>query len=193
MLHLQPNLSLVPDNVYMYASHGVTETYRHLMSTSHVNIYGNCANWLPPQIHTIPPWHQAFPSVPEAPPSSLSLPISGATSTLYAIYLLSSSITSQASLSTMEHSGVAHHCFNTQPCHQWYHISMPNRVKRTLLHQHPSLCQICFSPSLPQTMVCSTAHTCDRVGHLCSVVSSLTHQVSLFLRYTSGLFDANKN
>lgn len=64
---------------------------------------------------------------------------------LYYLHLL----LGQASFSIMEHSGVAHHCLNTQPCHQWYHISMPNRVKRTLSHQHPSLCQICFSPSLP--------------------------------------------
>lgn len=94
----------------------------------------------------------------------------------------------QASFSTMEHSGVAHHCLNTQPCHQWYHISMPNRVKRSFPHQHPSLGQICSAhlSSRPQSLVCSTALTCDRAGHLCSAVPSLTHQVPPFLNTLQG-------
>lgn len=106
----------------------------------------------------------------------------------------------QASFSTMEHSGVAHHYLNIQPCHQWYHISMLNfMLLQSKAHTPtpaskplPNLSQP-ISTFRPQALVCLTAHTCDRVWYLCSVLSSLTHQVSPFLRHTSGLFEANKN
>lgn len=106
----------------------------------------------------------------------------------------------QASFSTMEHSGVAYHCLNTPPCHQQYHISLLNLMllqskahsPTTASTPLPNLSQS-ISTSRPQALACLTAHTCDRVQHLCSGLSNLIHQVSPFLRHTSGLFEANKN
>lgn len=105
-----------------------------------------------------------------------------------------------ASFSTMGHSGVAHHCRKTQPCHQWYPISMLNFM---LLQSKAHIPTPASKPLLnlpqpistfrPQALVCSRAHACDCVWNLCSVLSILTSQVSPFLRHTSGLFEANKN
>lgn len=112
----------------------------------------NYANWFPPQIHTT--WYEyhgiklscLYQRRHHPLSASQSLePLQDYVPFVYYLHLLRG----QVSFSTVEHSGVAHHCLNTQPCHQWYHISMPNRVKCTLLHQHSNLCQICLSPSLP--------------------------------------------
>lgn len=125
-----------------------------------------CANSFPPQIPLVwIPWHQTF-----LLPSSLSLPVSGATLTLSTLFHL---LLGQASFSTMEHSGVAYHCLNIQPCHQQYPISMLNfmllqskvHTPTTAAKPLPNLSQP-ISTSRPQALVCLTAHMCDRVQHL---------------------------
>lgn len=105
-----------------------------------------------------------------------------------------------ASFSTMRHSGIAHHCCKTQPCHQWYPISMLNFMllqskAHTPTHASKPLLMLSqpISTFRSQALVSSRAHTCDWVWNLCSVLSSFTSEVSSFLRHMSGLFEANKN
>lgn len=137
-----------------------------------------CANSFPPQIYTIPQGMNTMASgfpVCTRGTTSFSQPPNLWShfdflchlSTMFHLLL------GPASFSTMGHSGVAYHCRKTQPCHQWYPISMLNfMLLQSKVHiptpaskPLPNLSQL-ISTFRPQALVCSRAHACDWVRNL---------------------------
>lgn len=79
---------------------------------------------------------------------------------------------------------------SAQICNQMYHISTrnlmllqskvhtPRPASKPLPHLAQSILLLQTQQYCHQVMVCSTAHTCSRVGCFCSVLLSLTQQTS---------------